>query len=87
MKDGPEDSEGVYEYGEQTYRLEEAASGIWSVYLDDTYLGVLRVPAPEEDESGPHYTARVAGEEHDNDGEVMDDWQAALDLLIEISTE
>ena len=87
MEDGPGDAEGVYECAGQTYRLEEAASGIWSVYLDDTYLGVLRVPEPEEDESGHHYTARVAGEEHDNDGEVMDDWQAALDLSIEISTE
>ena len=87
MEDGPEDAEGVYEYGGQTYRLEEAASGIWSVYLDDTHLGVLRVAEPEADESGHHYTARVAGEEHDNDGEVMDDWRAALDLLIEISTE
>ena len=87
MEEGPGDAEGVYECAGQTYRLEEAASGIWSVYLDDTYLGVLRVPEPEEDESGPHYTARVASEEHDNDGEVMDDWQAALDLLIEISTE
>ena len=87
MEDGPGDAEGVYECAGQTYRLEEAASGIWSVYLDDTYLGVLRVPEPEADESGHHYTARVAGEEHEIDGEVMDDWQAALDLSIEISTE
>ena len=47
MKDGPVDAEGVYECGEQTYRLGEAASGIWSVYLDDTYLGVLRVRSPK----------------------------------------
>ena len=87
MEDGPGDADGVYEYGGHTYRLEEAASGIWSVYLDDTYLGVIRVPEPEDDESGPLYTSRVAGEEHEIDGEVMDDWQAALDLLIEISTE
>ena len=73
MEDGPGDAEGVYECAGQTYRLEEAASGIWSVYLDDTYLGVLRVAEPEEDESGPHYAARVAGEEHDIDGKVMDD--------------
>ena len=64
MEDGPEDADGVYEYGGQTYRLEEAASEIWSVYLDNTYLGVLRVAEPEEDESGPLYTSRVAGEEH-----------------------
>lgn len=87
MEDGPEDAQGIYEYGGQTYRLEEAASEVWSVYLDDIYLGVIRATEPVEGEPGPHYAAKSAGEEYEPDGEVTDDWRAALDFLISESTE
>lgn len=87
MEDGPEEAEGTYEYGGFTYRLQEAASEVWSVYLDDVYLGVVRSAEPVEDEPGPHYSAHLAGEESEPDGEVTEDWRAALEFLIDAAAQ
>jgi hypothetical protein len=87
MEDGPEEADGAYEYSGKTYRLDEADSEVWSVYDGDTYLGVVRVAGPVEGEPGPHYVAKLVGEEHDPDTDVTDDWRSALEWLLDQTSE
>jgi hypothetical protein len=81
MEDGPESAEGRYEYGDKTYRLEERESETWSVFEGARLIGTL-IATAAVDERGPLYTVRL-----DHEGatvsESIDDWEAALDYLID----
>ncbi|MCU1584062.1 MAG: hypothetical protein JWM49_618 [Microbacteriaceae bacterium] len=81
MEDGPESAEGRYEYGDKVYRLEERESETWSVFEGARLIGTL-IATPAVDERGPLYTVRL-----DHEGatvsESIDDWEAALDYLID----
>jgi hypothetical protein len=84
MEDGPEEAEGRYEYGGKTYRLEEQESEKWRVYDGDRYLGqVLLVQS--QSEAGFQYTIDLATEEGKVDEPATDDWQRALETLIDLS--
>jgi hypothetical protein len=84
MEDGPELSEGTYEYAGKTYRLEERESERWRVYDGDTYLGqVIAVKGTQE--TGPEYTIDFAGEEDVYDEPATDDWRLVLEYLIDNS--
>ena len=87
MEDGPETAEGSYKFGEKTYRLEEAARAVWSVYDGERYLGIVAVAETAADDHGPQYVARPSGEENVTDFESTDDWRAALEHLIESTAE
>jgi len=81
MEDGP-GAKGGYEYGGKTYRLEERESEVWSVLDGDRVLGELA--ATTGPERGPFYTVKLAEEPEYRD-ESIDDWEAALDYIIDAS--
>ena len=84
MEDGPEHAEGSYEYNGRVYRLAETVSERWSVYDGGRHLGdVVAVPGTQE--SGPEYTIDLAGESVDEPA--TDDWQRALETLIDMAGE
>jgi hypothetical protein len=83
MEDGPEAAEGIYDYAGKTYRLEERDSEQWSVFDGDTYLGVVERADGVPSREGPVYVAHAAGEEKLPDVEPTDDWQLALEYLID----
>jgi hypothetical protein len=84
MEDGPEGTEGTYEYVGKTYRLEEFESEKWRVYDNGHYLGqVIAVPGTQE--TGPEYTLDFAGEEDTYDEPATDDWRLVLEYLIDHS--
>jgi hypothetical protein len=82
MEDGPEETEGTYDYAGQTYRLVEEQSEQWKVYLDDLYLGDAVARRGTKD-SGTEYTIDLAGEEGRVDEPATDDWRRALETLID----
>ena len=82
MEDGPEAADGTYEYGDKQYRLEEQESEVWSVFDGTRLLGVLA--ATTGPERGPFYTVKLADEAEYRD-EAIDDWEAALDYIIDAS--
>jgi hypothetical protein len=84
MEDGPEASDGSYDYGGKTYQLRERESERWEVFDGDRYLGVL-VALPEADRSGPLYTLDFAGEEGKYMEASTDDWRLVLEYLIDNS--
>jgi hypothetical protein len=85
MEDGPEEAEGSYEYGGKTYRLEEQESEKWRVYDGDRYLGQVLSAGPPAPEAGFEYTIDLAGEEGKVDEPATDDWQRAMETLIDLS--
>jgi hypothetical protein len=84
MEDGPEDAEGSYDYAGQVYRLVEHTSERWQVFLGDDYLGEL-IASPGPSGSGPEYTIQVRGDEELSGEPATDDWQRALQILIDNS--
>jgi hypothetical protein len=70
-----------YEYGDKIYRLAERESEVWSVFDGASLIGTL-IATPRIDERGPLYMVRL-----DHEGatvsESIDDWEAALDYLID----
>jgi hypothetical protein len=83
MEDGPEAAQGTYAYAGKTYRLEERASERWSVYDGNTYLGVVEVADGAPTREGPIYVAHASGDEALTDVEPTDDWQRAIEYLID----
>jgi len=83
MEDGPEAAEGTYTYGAKSYRLEERESEVWSVFDGERYLGVVERAAASVTREGPMYVAHAAGDEALPDVEPTDDWQRALEYLID----
>jgi hypothetical protein len=80
MEDGLESADGSYVYGDETYRLVEEQSEHWYVYDGQILLGILKaVPGPER---GPFCAVKLA-EESDFHDEVTDDWERALDYIID----
>jgi hypothetical protein len=84
MEDGPEETEGTYEYGGKTYRLQERESERWEVFDGDRYLGVV-IALPGTNESGPEYTLDFAGEEGKVNEPSTDDWRRAVETLIDLA--
>ncbi|TFW00189.1 hypothetical protein [Orlajensenia leifsoniae] len=83
--DGPEEAEGVYEYGGRVYRLEERDSERWTVTADDGQdVGVL-VALAGPGRNGPEYTIDLPGEEGRVGEPSTDDWRRALQTLIDES--
>jgi len=80
MEDGPEAAEGKYELNGETFELRENESEVWSVYRGSQRLGDVIAVAPGAEGAGPQYTVRFADELPE--GEYTDEWQAALEYLI-----
>jgi hypothetical protein len=81
MEDGPEAAEGTYSYNGRGYGLAERESEQWRVTDGDTPLGTL-IAVPQVDDRGPLYVVQLAGEDTPT-GEPIDDWQGALEYLID----
>jgi hypothetical protein len=81
MEDGPEDAEGTYSYGANTYTLRERESEKWEVRAPDGQLigTVSAVPGP--DRVGPLYAVEVPGETETEDVPT-EDWRAAVEYII-----
>lgn len=85
MSDRPDDVDGEYDYAGRTFRIEPAVEGVWRIYDDDQYLGILAEAHPVAGEAWEHYTAKLAGEENTVSDVSTDDWRAALEYLVDAS--
>ena len=84
MEDGPEVADGAYLYNHRTYRLDERESERWDVSYGDAQLGTL-IALPQVDERGPLYVVQLADADVPT-GEPIDDWEGALEYLIDATT-
>jgi len=82
MEDGPESTEGTYEYAGKTYHLDERDSEQWPVLDGEKWLGTIR-SAPKLSDGSPEYTIDFAGEEGKYDEPASDDWRRAVEYIID----
>lgn len=84
MEDGPEEANGSYSYSGKTYRLDERESHQWRVLDDGVHIGtVLEVSTTPE--AGVQYTIEVA-DGRGPEPETTDDWQRAIETLIDLAS-
>lgn len=85
MEDGPEGAEGRYDYAGKTYSLEERESEVWRVTDGERYVGDLVAHGGAHTEGGATYVPRLADAPRDEVLPAIDDWQAALEWMIDQS--
>ena len=84
MEDGPEEANGSYEYNGRHYRLDERESHQWRVFDDGVHIGTV-IEVSTTPEAGVLYTIEVA-DGAGREQETTDDWQRAIETLIDVAT-
>lgn len=84
MEDGPEEANGSYEYNGKQYRLDERESHQWRVFDDGVHIGTV-IEVSTTPEAGVLYTIEVAGGAG-REQETTDDWQRAIETLVDLAT-
>ena len=73
MNDRPEAAGGGYGFGDSIYRLEEAASEVWSVNDGERYFCIIAAAETAVDDRSPQYVAKPTGKGSITDVESTDD--------------
>ena len=85
MAEGPEFTDGTYEYHEKKYRIEELDHEKWFVYDGERHLGDIEHAASRADPDAPLYVWHAAGSTDRAETEPMEGWRLALEYLIDHS--
>ena len=84
MEDGPEEANGTYEYNGKVFRLDERESHRWRVLDDGVHIGTV-IEVSTSPDAGVLYTVQVA-DGRGPETETTDDWQRAIETLIDLAT-